>query len=822
MSKDQVRSEGGAILPVQEMTGDSTIVGAWTKTLVGCLAYLVSFSAYLMCLAPSVYVGDSGELIAAADSLGIAHPPGYPLFCIVNKLVILLFPIANVAYRTNICAALIGAAGAAVIALILLELLRRTPMWMAVGLSLSGALALGFAKTVWYQCVETEVYPLNLLFVAWAILLFMRWMRHERVESLLCVALVLGVGMANHLTMTLVIGTLLIYLFIFKPQLAFKPSFLIGVTMIATIGSMLYMYFPFRSLAQPIMNWGSPDNTEAIFDHIFRRQYGKLSGKPHEMSLFLKQLQAYGWLLGAQFPWPFFLMVPFGLLYLWRQRKMFLLMGGLYVALTMGFIYPINFDIIPLQLIAIEVFFIPSYIMIVIWMVLGVVWWWERLRPLQALATASGVAAMAALVYVPWSANLFENDHKNYHVAYDCGMNIVDTMEPNAIWFGIGDDIVFPFAYLYMSEAFRRDVKPYDDLGCVFDNIYGRDFLKHAARDRDIKASGLQKGIVAYSDRPVYHVLGSQLANTSGIYRTTVGILHRVYRPDRGEAEPKFAAPWARYRMRGIDDKTVFKDYLSRDIVAQYYFFQGEYFYRKNMERESDRAYAKAISAGEGIDWVYNNITILLNERRRFDKAIALAQWAVGVNPTNADAWNNLGIAYFHQQKYDDSINAYKETLKLNQMYAKAYNNMGNAYLAKGDAKSAIENYNYAVQIDPGYAEAYANMGIAYYRTRKLDDAIRAYTNATMLLPGYADAFCNLGVAYQEKGDTQNAMIALQRAVSINPNHEIARFNLGITYFALRRYQEAIQQWMEVKRINPGNAAADQFIQKARAAMGGG
>src|SRR5207247_1135238 len=141
---------------------------------------------------------------------------GYPLFCLANKLCILGFPIANVAYRTNICSAVVGAAGVAVLALLLLELLRKAPGWVAVGLSLTGALSLGFAHTVWNQCVETEVYPLNLLFVAWAVLLFLRWMRHERTETLWVIAMVLGVGMANHLTMTLVIGTLLIYLFIFK------------------------------------------------------------------------------------------------------------------------------------------------------------------------------------------------------------------------------------------------------------------------------------------------------------------------------------------------------------------------------------------------------------------------------------------------------------------------------------------------------------------------------------------------------------------------------------------------------------------------------
>ena len=43
----------------------------------GCAA--LSFAVYFKTLYPHVPGGDSGELIAAAYQLGVAHPPGYPL-----------------------------------------------------------------------------------------------------------------------------------------------------------------------------------------------------------------------------------------------------------------------------------------------------------------------------------------------------------------------------------------------------------------------------------------------------------------------------------------------------------------------------------------------------------------------------------------------------------------------------------------------------------------------------------------------------------------------------------------------------------------------
>jgi len=47
-------------------------------------AAAIPFAAYLLTLCPTVYVGDSGELTTAAATLGIPHPPGYPLYVLLG------------------------------------------------------------------------------------------------------------------------------------------------------------------------------------------------------------------------------------------------------------------------------------------------------------------------------------------------------------------------------------------------------------------------------------------------------------------------------------------------------------------------------------------------------------------------------------------------------------------------------------------------------------------------------------------------------------------------------------------------------------------
>ncbi|HEX8834945.1 MAG TPA: DUF2723 domain-containing protein, partial [Abditibacteriaceae bacterium] len=77
---------------------------------------LLSFVVYFFCLSSTVtYGGDSGELIAASYRLGIAHPTGYALYCLLGRLFAALFPFGEVAFRYNLFSALCGASAVALV-----------------------------------------------------------------------------------------------------------------------------------------------------------------------------------------------------------------------------------------------------------------------------------------------------------------------------------------------------------------------------------------------------------------------------------------------------------------------------------------------------------------------------------------------------------------------------------------------------------------------------------------------------------------------------------------------------------------------------------
>ncbi|MBC8332257.1 MAG: DUF2723 domain-containing protein [Anaerolineae bacterium] len=107
---------------------------------------------------------DGGDLITAAATGGVAHPPGYPTYLTLARLFQML-PVGTVAFRTNLLSMVCGLLAALVVA----DLARRScPGRDAIArfVGFVAGLAFGLSPLFWSQAVITEVYTLHTLFVA--------------------------------------------------------------------------------------------------------------------------------------------------------------------------------------------------------------------------------------------------------------------------------------------------------------------------------------------------------------------------------------------------------------------------------------------------------------------------------------------------------------------------------------------------------------------------------------------------------------------------------------------------------------------------------
>src|SRR6476620_6175714 len=80
--------------------------------LPAAIAAALVFVLYLITLAPSVAMWDTGEYMAAVKVLGIPHPPGNPFFVLLGHAFASLPIPVSYAERINIMAALASAISA--------------------------------------------------------------------------------------------------------------------------------------------------------------------------------------------------------------------------------------------------------------------------------------------------------------------------------------------------------------------------------------------------------------------------------------------------------------------------------------------------------------------------------------------------------------------------------------------------------------------------------------------------------------------------------------------------------------------------------------
>jgi len=289
------------------------------------VAALVALWVYAQTLSPTVaWVNqgeDSGDLLAASATLGIAHPTGYPLFVLLGRLATLL-PLGSIAFRINLVAALAGAAGVYFLARFVLEHAAADrdadsspdsaknstrdsgiPPLLAAG----AALLYGLSRGAWSQSVLAEVYTLNVAFLGAVLWALARFERRQDVRWLALASFLWGVGLTNHLLLLAA-----------APALAWSAARAlatrrIGVAggvlllLLALWGATLIFYLPVRAGVGlgpgapgpgPEFSWGVPSTPSRLL--------WLLTGAQYERNFFARDLAGVaGHLLPGRW-WPEF------------------------------------------------------------------------------------------------------------------------------------------------------------------------------------------------------------------------------------------------------------------------------------------------------------------------------------------------------------------------------------------------------------------------------------------------------------------------------------------------------------------------------------
>lgn len=145
---------------------------------------------YASTASPTVCWYDSAEYAAAAATLGIPHPPGYPLYTLVGRL--FAFLPMEPAGAINLMSAFFGAVTVALL----------YPLGRSLGgrpaAALFGAALLGSAQLFWAQSVVAEVYSLGLAVLVGVLVALVQGALHRSWRWILAGSVLAGLGLGAH------------------------------------------------------------------------------------------------------------------------------------------------------------------------------------------------------------------------------------------------------------------------------------------------------------------------------------------------------------------------------------------------------------------------------------------------------------------------------------------------------------------------------------------------------------------------------------------------------------------------------------------------
>jgi tetratricopeptide (TPR) repeat protein len=470
--------------------------------------FLVALLLYSWTLAPTVTLTDSGELIVVARGLGIAHPPGVPLWIILAHLASLV-PFGNIAVRINFSSALFAALACAMLTLTVAEL-TITALYLATskrrkrvaqqsktaeesGLrrlllaapALGAGLLMAFSRTLWSYATITEVYALNTLLILVILFLMLRWRRwivadRLRIGSaitggevtsqitsydayLYAAALLFGLALGvHHVTVALTLPAIAVVVYRTQGVGFFTSRRLLYATLISICALVaVYAYLPLAASRLPVINWGHPRSLQEIWWHITGRQYQVyFSFKPEIMGEQFAEfcrmaLREFG------FPWlPLSLVLAFaGFVDAFkRDRTTFWFLLTIIIA---DLAYALSYEIAEDK----DAYYLPTFLSIAIAAGLGIRWMirWAVSKSVPA-GKLSVVATTAVFLVsaIALAANWPFNNRRQYFIAHDYVENLLTTIAPNSLLLTLDWQVASPMLYAQETEQLRRDVKVVD------------------------------------------------------------------------------------------------------------------------------------------------------------------------------------------------------------------------------------------------------------------------------------------------------------------------------------------------------------------------
>jgi hypothetical protein len=493
-------------------------------------AAVAVFALYAITLGPTTWFWDTSEYIATAHIMGIPHPPGNPLFVVLARAwEVLLAPFGlSIPVKINLFSAFMTAGTMFFWYLVVHRILTTFTDRNVFrhGGAAASVLLSATAYTVWSQAtVNEKVYTVSLFTIGVMSWIAFVWRDHVEAHrgeakrgrqwhddnALVLIAFILALSVGNHLMAFLAAPAIAVFLWMVKPRVFANWRIYAFAALFGLLGLSVHLYLPLRSNLDPVINEAAPScpnlssaiisvlgfgkihlpgECPDLFASLAREQYQK-PPLTERQAPFVAQMsnyfQYFDWQwarsvggadgyfgAGRIFITMIFLALGiFGATEHWkRDRKSFAYIATLFLTLSVGLVYYMNFKYGFMQVRSYNLspemsevrerdyFYLVSFSLWGLWAGIGLVVLWQQLA--EAIGgrrkSAYYAAPILALAAIPLVLNWPYASRRNDYTARDFAYNMLQSVEPYGVLFTNGDNDTFPLWYVQEVEGIRRDV----------------------------------------------------------------------------------------------------------------------------------------------------------------------------------------------------------------------------------------------------------------------------------------------------------------------------------------------------------------------------
>jgi hypothetical protein len=448
------------------------------------------------------------------------------------------------------------------------------------------------APSFWGEATVQRVYPLNALFLMFAVRAAQSWAQRPTHGHFARLLFVCGLGASNHVFMAVMAGAIVPWALWVHPAVR-HPRHWAPALGAFGLGLVPYLYLPLRSRMDPALDWGDPETPARLLAVVLRRDFWERAYLERwgDLTAIVADWAAS---VGQEITWGGVSLAVLGVVAAWRSRLPALALLVAFANVATMALHGSRSDLFIWHR-----YYVPSYAMAALLAGFGAGMLLPRLpRVLR------GLPLVLPLVMALDGAPRF--DRSRFQVAEAFSRAVLRALPPGATLVATDDNVLFALIYLHHGLGLRPDV------ALVMQGVGG--MTPPPLRfdpDRDP---------VFFTHHPNWQVPGLAIVPR--------GLVFQAWRAGVPPPPPLLAPEM----LPGEDDPDVAKDYLTRNLIGHFHYMLGVTFEARDWVR-ARREFAAAEAAAPDNDVLFYNLGLIFVRGGMLEEARAAFARCQAINP---------------------------------------------------------------------------------------------------------------------------------------------------------------------------------------------